>query len=464
MSLDQPVLCRRIPTPPWGDVNDRKLITFEQYASTGGYSAVRKAIDTQPPELVERVKQSALRGRGGAGFSCGLKWSFLPAPDGKRRYLAVNADESEPGTFKDRLLMDFDPHLLLEGIAICMHACRLDTTYIYIRGEYHHQAKVLEQAVTEAYANNIFGQQSILGRVNDRAPQCYVHVGAGAYICGEETGLLESLEGKRGWPRIKPPFPAVAGAFQRPTVINNVETLACLPAIIEFGAAWFKSIGRASTLGDNVPGSYGPKLFGVSGHVNRPGVYEDELGIPMSELIEKQCGGMRGGKKYKSAIPGGISMGFLGPDQYDAELDFDIGKRCNVLGLGTAGVIVMDEETSIVSATRNIARFFARESCGQCTPCREGTGWLHEMLKRIERGEGQFRDIDLMDEIARSMGAMPGTTICGLADGANWAVKTAIEKFRDEFEALCQPSLVQVNVGAEDDREGGASRTERALR
>jgi NADH-quinone oxidoreductase subunit F len=446
MTLDQPVLLKRIPTRPWGDPADRKVVSFEQFTATGGYTALRKAITIEPPKLVDMVKQSELRGRGGAGFSCGLKWTFLPAPDGDRRYLAVNADESEPGTFKDRLLMECDPHLMLEGITICMHACRLDTAYIFIRGEYHHQAKVLEEALAEAYANHIFGEQSPLGKINDRAPQCYVHRGAGAYICGEETALLEALEGKRGWPRIKPPFPAVAGAFGRPTVINNVETLACLGPIVEHGVEWFKSMGRASTMGEKVPGSYGPKLYGVSGHVNKPGVYEDHLGIPMSELIEKHCGGMRGGKKYKAAIPGGVSMGYLGPDQYDAELDFDIGRRYGVLGLGTAGVIVMDEDTSIVSMTRNIVRFFSRESCGQCTPCREGSGWLYKMLVRIERGEGTFNDIDLMDELARSMGAMPGTTICGLADGTNWAVKTAIEKFRDEFEALCKPSLVQVGV------------------
>lgn len=446
MPLESPVLCKRIPTPPWGDPADRRYVDFNRYVETGGYQALRESIKQEPKSLVELVKSSELRGRGGAGFSAGLKWSFLPDVDGEPRYLAVNADESEPGTFKDRLLMDFDPHVLLEGIAICCWACELDTAYIYIRGEYHHQARMLEKAIAEAYANDIFGDNSILGQVNGRKLNCYVHVGAGAYICGEETGLLESLEGKRGWPRIKPPFPAVKGAFGRPTVINNVETLAMLPAILENGVDWFKSIGRASTLGEKVPGSYGPKLYGVSGHVNKPGVYEDELGIAMGELIDRHCGGMRSGKKYKAAIPGGVSMGFLGTDQWDAELDFDIGKRYGVLGLGTAGVIVMDEQTSIVSATRNIVRFFSRESCGQCTPCREGGTWMYKMLCRIEAGEGKTRDLDLLDEIAQSMGAMPGTTICGLADGANWAVKTALQKFRGEFEARCRPSLVQIGV------------------
>ena len=446
MALAESVLLRRIPTPPWGNVADRKQVDYRAYVATGGYEGLKKALDMQAGEVIDMVKATELRGRGGAGFSAGLKWSFLPEPDGERRYLTVNADESEPGTFKDRLLIDFDPHLLIEGIAISCYACQIDTAYIYIRGEYHHQAKVLEAALKEAYENQIFGASSVLGQMNGRNVECYVHRGAGAYICGEETGLLESLEGKRGWPRIKPPFPAVAGLFQRPTVINNVETLAVLPDILTRGVDWFRSMGRASSLSDKAPGSYGPKLFGVSGHVNIPGVYEEELGIPMSELIEKYCGGMRGGKKYKAAVPGGISMGVLGTDQYDAELDFDIGRRYNVLGLGTAGVIVMDEDTDMVAVTRNIARFFAHESCGQCTPCREGSGWVYKVLRRIEQGDGQYKDLDLLDEIARSMGAMPGTTICGLADGVNWAVRTVLEKFRGEFESRCRASLVQVGM------------------
>jgi len=445
MAFNEPVLTRRIPTPPFGDPAERKYIPYAEYERTGGFAGLRKAVDMQPSELVDLVKSSELRGRGGAGFSAGLKWSFMPEPDGEPRYLAVNADESEPGTFKDRLLMEYDPFFLLEGIAICMKATTLDTAYIYIRGEYHYATKVLEHALAEAYENKLFGENSWLGKINDRWPNCYVHRGAGAYICGEETGLLESLEGKRGWPRIKPPFPAVKGAFNRPTVINNVETLAMLPDILDRGVDWFRSMGRPSVLSDKAPGSYGPKLYGISGHVEKPGVYEDELGLSMGELIEKHCGGVRNGKKYKAAIPGGVSMGFLGTDQWDAELDFDIGKRYNVLGLGTAGVIVMDEDTSMVTATRNIVRFFSHESCGQCTPCREGGAWMYKMLCRIEEGDGHTGDLELLDELAQSMGAMPGTTICGLADGANWAVKTALAKFRPEFEALCQPK--QVNIG-----------------
>ena len=439
MPLKEPVLCKRIPTPPWGDPADRKVIRYDEYVKTGGYLALDRALKMEPGEVVDLVKASELRGRGGAGFPAGVKWGFLPPEDGKRRYLAVNADESEPGTFKDRLLMDFDPHLVVEGIAICMHACRLDTAFFYLRGEYHQQRYVMEEAIQEAYQNRIFGPHSKLGQLNGRDPELILHRGAGAYICGEETGLLESLEGKRGWPRIKPPFPAVAGAFQRPTVINNVETVACVAPIVELGPDWFKSMGKGRPEGASlsVPASFGPKLFGVSGHVNRPGVYEEHLGIRMSDLIENLSGGMRGGKKYKAAIPGGLSTGVLGTDEYDAPLDFDIS-RFDVLGLGTAGVIVMDQDTDMVAVARNVARFFSHESCGQCTPCREGTNWMYKMLSRIEAGEGTHRDLDLLLELAGSMGALPsgrGSTICGLADGANWAIRTIVNKFWPEFEA-----------------------------
>lgn len=444
MPLQEPVLTKRIPTPPFGDFSARKLNSYADFVATGGYAALKKAIDMEPSAVIDTMKASELRGRGGAGFPAGVKWSFLPPADGKPRYLAVNSDESEPGTFKDHMLLDFDPHILLEGIAICMLACQLDTAYIYIRGEYHHQAKVLNAAIDEAYANNIFGDHSIMGKVNDRSPNCYVHRGAGAYICGEETALLNSLEGKRGWPRIKPPFPAVAGAFGRPTIINNVETLAMCGPIIDKGVDWFKSMGVARPDGvpPHVPASYGPKLIGVSGHVNRPGVYEENLGITVREMIEKYCGGMRNGKKFKSCVPGGIAMGVLGTDQIDAPLDFDIGKKFGCLGLGTAGVIVMDEDTDMVAVARNIVRFFSHESCGQCTPCREGSGWVYKTLKRIEEGNGTTADLDLLLEVSGSQGAMPGTTICGLADGTNWAVKTILNKFWSEFESRVKPSSV----------------------
>ncbi len=424
MAFSGPVLLKRIPNDP----QQRKLLRYADYVATGGYASLKKAWGMPAEDIIKLVIDSGLRGRGGAGFPCGTKWTFLPK-ESFPRYLAVNFDESEPGTFKDRYLSDYDPHVLLEGIAIAGYANKISTSYIYIRGEYHKQARILEEALQEAYANGIFGQKH---PGTDIVHNCYVHRGAGAYICGEETGLLESLEGKRGWPRIKPPFPAVAGAFAKPTIINNVETLACLPYILEHGAAWFKSMGT--------PSSAGPKLFGVSGHVNKPGVYEDELGIKMSTLIDKYCGGVKG--KYRAAIPGGVSMGILGTDQFDAQLDFDIGRKYNVLGLGTAGVIVMNDQTDLVVMLRNIVRFFAHESCGQCTPCREGTAWMHKMLNRIVAGYGTAKDFDLLLEVGLSMGSMPGTTICGLADGANWVVKTFLQKFPDDFKKRLKRDVV----------------------
>lgn len=450
-------LLKRIPTPPFGEFKDRHTVYYDEYVATGGYESLRKVLTMTPQAVIDEVKKSVLRGRGGAGFPAGVKWGFLPpVPEGKlpgdpgaERYLAVNADESEPGTFKDRLLMDFDPHGLLEGIAICCHACKLNRAYIFIRGEYHHQAHVLENALKEAYEHGIFGDKGLsntdANTGGDRfRVDCFVHRGAGAYICGEETGLLEAIEGKRGWPRIKPPFPAIKGLFGKPTIINNVETLQHLPSIFEFGADWFIGQGVDSAVGG--PPSYGTKLMGVSGHVNRPGVYECELGIPVRTLVEELCGGMRGGKKFKGAIAGGVSMGMLGPDQYEAELDFDIGRRYNVLGLGTACPTIFDEDTDMVAVARNIARFYKHESCGQCTPCREGSGWLYQLLCRIEEGHGKTKDLDLALEVATSMGSMPGTTICGLADGNNWAVRTIMNKYRDEFESRVTRSSVPVRM------------------
>jgi len=466
-TLTQHWLLKNIPTPPFGRIEDRHVVSYDEYVASGGYEGLRKTLQMKPADVVAEVKKSVLRGRGGAGFPAGVKWGFLPPAklaDGTEitddthagvealiegRYLAVNADESEPGTFKDRLLMDFDPHLMLEGIAICCYACKLNRAYIFIRGEYHHQAHVLEEALKEAYANGIFGEKSIINsEANTAGPRfqvdCYVHRSAGAYICGEETGLLEGLEGKRGWPRIKPPFPALKGLFNKPTVINNVETLAHLPDIMLHGAEWFMEQGVDSSVGG--PPSYGTKLMGVSGHVERPGCYEVELGIPLRTLVEEFCGGIRGGKKFKGAIAGGVSMGILGTDQYDAEMDFDIGRKYNVLGLGTACPTVFDEDTDMVAVARNIARFFKHESCGQCTPCREGSGWLYQLLCRIEEGNAKTKDLDLALEIATSMGSMPGTTICGLADGNNWAVRTIMNKFPDEFESRVKPTYVPVKM------------------
>jgi len=464
-----PILTARIPSWPFADPKGRHIVGYDEYVRTGtphGYEALRKALTMTPEQVTDEVKKSQLRGRGGAGFPCGLKWTFLPKPDattgdGGVRYLAINADESEPGTFKDRLLCDFDPHLVLEGIAICCYACRIQTAYFYIRGEYHHQARVMENAIKEAYAHGVFGKQGLMSGAETKNPfsngangkgwavECHVHRGAGAYICGEETALLEGLEGKRGWPRNKPPFPAIKGLFGKPTIINNVETLAHLPFIVGAegvgGADAFMGQGCESSIKGS-PASYGTKLMGVSGHVNRPGVFEFDLGIPLRVLVEKHCGGMRNGKKFKGAIPGGVSMGILGPDQYDAELDFDIGRRYNVLGLGTACPTVFDEDTDMVAVARNIARFFKHESCGQCTPCREGSGWLYQLLSRVEEGNAKTKDLDLALEIATSMGTMPGTTICGLADGNNWAIRTIMNKYRAEFESRVKPTFVPVKM------------------
>jgi NADH-quinone oxidoreductase subunit F len=423
MAFTEPVLLKRIDSDP----AKRKLHWYDDYVATGGYDALKKAVQLKPDEIIKTVTESGLRGRGGAGFSAGQKWSFIPKEKKGPHYLAVNADESEPGTFKDRYLMDFDPHSLLEGIAICSLATQCDVAYIFIRGEYHRQAQVMEHAIKEAYDHGIFGQQGVLG--SSQKVECYLHRGAGAYICGEETGLLEALEGKRGWPRNKPPFPAIAGAFARPTVINNVETLCCVPHVINRGPAWFKSMGT--------PSSPGPKLFGMSGHINKPGVYEQELGITLDFAINQLGGGMNGGK-YKACICGGISMGVLGTHQLDIKLDFDdVRFRGGCLGLGTAGMIVMNEHTDMVNALRNCVRFYAHESCGQCTPCREGSAWMHKILVRILEGNGRVRDLDMLLELEKTMGIMPGTTICGLADGTAWATRTFITKFYDEFAARC---------------------------
>jgi NADH-quinone oxidoreductase subunit F len=443
MPVTEPVLTKRIPTAPWGDPKDRHYVDADEYKKTGGWVGLEKALSMTPKELVEVVKGAQLRGRGGAGFPAGLKWSFLPEPDGGRRYLAINCDEAEPGTFKDRLLCDFDPLLVMEGIAICCWACQLDTAYFFIRGEYKHQAKTVQKAIDEAYEAGIFGGKGPLGGKVDFKIDCYLHRGAGAYICGEETGLLEAVEGKRGWPRLKPPFPAVEGLFGRPTVVNNVETLAAVPSIIEHGHEWWCGMGCESSIG--AAPSYGPKLMGVSGHVNVPGVFECDLGIPLRKLVEDYCGGMRGGKKFKGAIAGGVSMGILGADQYDAEMDFDIGKKYDVMGLGTACPTVFDEDTDMVAVARNLSRFFKNESCGQCTPCREGAQWMYKLLCRIEAGDATTKDLDLLLELAGSMGIMPGTTICGLADGHNWAVRTVVNKYRSEFEARVKPYHVAVS-------------------
>jgi NADH-quinone oxidoreductase subunit F len=392
------------------------------YLAQQGYSAWRKVLQqNDPAQVIEEVKKSGLRGRGGAGFPTGMKWSFVPRDSEKPKYLVCNADESEPGTFKDRYLIEREPHMLLEGIAIASFAIQAHRAYIYIRGEFAYGAQVLEQAIAEAEAKNLLGQR-ILGSGYDL--QVTVHRGAGAYICGEETGLLESLEGKRGWPRLKPPFPAVVGAFQSPTVVNNVETLANLPLIFSRGADWFAGIGPN-------PKNTGPKLYCVSGHVNKPGLYEFPMGKNLKELIYEECGGIRNGKKLKAVIPGGSSVPVLKADQIDVSMDFESLVAAGSM-LGSAGVIVMDEDTCMVNALYNLERFYAHESCGQCTPCREGTTWMVKILKRLEKGGGRPEDLPLLDDIARHI---TFRTICPLGDAAAMPAASFLKQFHAEFAA-----------------------------
>lgn len=425
MAEFEPVLLRRIQQPD--------SVALASYRADGGYRAIAKALDSMTPaQVIDTVKSSGLRGRGGAGFPCGVKWTFLPKDHPGPIYLCVNADESEPCTFNNRILMEQDPHQVLEGIMLASYATRASVAYIYLRYEYGRSYRVLQRAIDECYANNLLGK-NILGK--DFSLDVYLHRGAGAYICGEETGLIESLEGKRGWPRIKPPFPAVEGAFRKPTVVNNIETLACVTHVIDRGADWFKTIGiPPDPKNPRDAGSYGPKLYCISGHVNNPCCVELPLGITVRDLIEKYGGGVWKGRKAKGCIPGGISMGIMTEAEFDTPLDFNGPGKVGCLGLGTAAVTVFDETTSIVDVLHNITRFFQHESCGQCTPCREGTGWMHKIVDRMRRGEGRLEDLKVLDDVSKSIGIMPGTTICGLADGAGWPIKNAVAKFRGELE------------------------------
>jgi NADH-quinone oxidoreductase subunit F len=439
---------------------------IDEATRRGVYGHYRKALAMQPAAIVDEVKKSNLRGRGGAGFPTGMKWSFIPK-DAKQTYLVINADESEPGTCKDRELLYWDPHTLIEGIIISSYALGCTHAYIYIRGEMIREARTLQKAVDEAYA------AGHLGKVLDTAARpgwkidLTVHRGAGAYICGEETSLLNSLEGKRGWPRLKPPFPAVKGVWGEPTIVNNVETIANIPHIIEKGGQWFADLGT--------PRSGGTRILCMSGHLNKPGVYELPMGIPLREVIDKVCGGVPGGKKVKAVIPGGSSMPPLDASELDIPMEFDAlmtderikpvqvrpgvnfdmggGKILRTMA-GSGGVIVMDEDTDLVAVTARIMRFYAHESCGQCTPCREGTGWLARICTRLSRGEGRPGDVDLLASIAHGIA---GNTICPLGEAAAWPMLGFLTKFRSEFEAkirkdltperkqaLMQPPLVQI--------------------
>ncbi len=390
----------------------------------GGYTGLAKALrEHKPDEVIEIVKKSGLRGRGGAGFPTGMKWGFVPKQNGKPVYLCINADESEPGTFKDRLIIEKDPHQLIEGTIISAYALDCHQAFVYIRGEFFYGSEVLNKAASEAYEKGYLGK-NILGSGFDL--DLAVHRGAGAYICGEETALLESIEGKRGHPRLKPPFPAVVGLYGSPTVINNVETIANISHIINNGAEWYAAIG--------VERNTGTRLFGVSGHVKRRGVYELPMGTPLRELIYEHCGGMQNGRKLKAVVPGGSSVPVLTADQVDVPLDFDSIAKAGSM-LGSAGVIVMDDSTCMVKAALRISKFYAEESCGQCTQCREGTEWIHRILSRLENGNGKRGDLELLLDICANM---KGRTICPLSDAAAMPIESYIQKFYDEFAAHIQ--------------------------
>jgi NADH-quinone oxidoreductase subunit F len=403
-------------------IRERDAFTLDAYVKRGGYGALTKALGMTPDAVVDAVKASGLRGRGGAGFPTGMKWQFVDKKSPKPKYICCNADESEPGTFKDHVLMERNPHLLFEGCLIGCFAIGAKVAYIYIRGEFWHVQEVLEAELAKARAAGYIGK-NIQGTGFDC--EIYVHRGAGAYEAGEETALIESLEGKRAQPRLKPPFPAVEGLYGCPTAVNNVETLCNVPLIIERGADWFAKIGPEK--------NGGPKLFCISGHVKRPGTYEASMDVSLKDLIydEKFAGGIRGGHAMKCVIPGGSSVPVLLPHEIDVPASFDGIQKAGSL-LGSAGIIVMDETTCMVWAAENLLHFYRHESCGKCTPCREGGDWLHRILGKIERGEGQMRDLDLLLSISNNI---TGKTLCAFGDAAATPVLTTIKQFRAEYEA-----------------------------
>ena len=405
---------------------EKGSVSLDSFLRRGGYEGLRKALSIGAEAVTKEVINSELRGRGGAGFPTGRKWTFVPRDHPGPKYLVCNADESEPGTFKDREIMEVDPHLVLEGIAIASFAVGASTSYIYIRGEFVRWARILEAAIAEARERKFLGR-NILGSGFDL--DVWVYRGAGAYICGEETALLESLEGKRGFPRLKPPFPAIVGAFGKPTVVNNVETLACLPSIIMNGAVWFTSIGR--------PRNTGPKLYSVSGHVNRPGVYELPIGTTFREIIFEHCGGIRGGKALKAFFPGGSSAPVLAARDLDVRADFDACAEAGSM-LGSGGVIVLDESVDMVEVACNLAHFYAHESCGQCTPCREGADWCMDILERILEGHGRPADPETLLRICRF--ASGGMTICPLGDAFSLPISSLVGKFPEDFERRIKPA------------------------
>ncbi len=407
----------RILTEHWGK-KDSHTLAF--YLEHGGYQTLSKVFKMKPDEVIEEVKKSGLRGRGGAGFATGMKWSFVPKDNSKPHYLCINADESEPGTFKDRYILENTPHQLIEGAIICSYAIGAKAAYCYIRGEFVFPADRMEAAVQEAYQAGYLGK-NIQGSGVDL--DLYVHRGAGAYICGEETALLESLEGKRGYPRLKPPFPALVGLFGCPTVINNVETLAVTPYILNNGGEAYRKYGTEK--------SPGTKLFCVSGHVNKPGNYEVPLGYPLKKLIYEDCGGIKDGKTLKAVIPGGSSVPVLTKKEAEeVNLDYEALQSAGSM-LGSGGVIVIDETTCMVKSLLNLAHFYSHESCGQCAPCREGTGWSYKILKRIENGEGTEADLE---RLLQNADHMSGKTVCVLSDALAMPIQSFLKRFRHEFE------------------------------
>ena len=411
IATDGPILSTRFKDPEgtW----------FDAYVKDGGYASARKALSMRPAAIIDEVGKANLRGLGGAGFPSARKWSFIPKDSPKPKYLVVNADEGEPGTFKDRYILERDPHALLEGMIVAAYTIGSHKAYVYIRGEYFRSAERFGRAVEEAYAKGWLGK-NIQGSGYDL--DVVIHRGAGAYICGEETALLSSLEGGKGFPKLKPPFPAISGLFQCPTIVNNVETLACVPYILNHGAEKFAGIGT--------PKQGGTRLFSVSGHVNRPGLYEAPVSVTLRELIEKHAQGVRGGRKLKAVIPGGISAKVLTAEEIDVRMDFDSLIAAGSMA-GSGGVIVMDDTTCMVDALESATKFFAHESCGQCSPCREGTGWIHRIMRRVTDAKGRLQDLEDLLAIASDM---EGKTICVFADAAAWPVQSYIAKFRAEFE------------------------------
>ena len=427
---------------------DTEARTLDGWKKRGGYRGLEMALQMEPSAIVDVLKASGLRGRGGAGFPTGMKWSFMKPGDGKPHYLCCNADESEPGTFKDREIMRWTPHALIEGCALGAYAIGAETAYIYIRGEFTEPIKWMEAALTEAYAAGILGTNAM---GTGKTVNVYVHKGAGAYICGEETALMESLEGKRGNPRIKPPFPAVAGLFGQPTTINNVETLAAAPHILVNGAEWYKAMCLSN------PKSTGTKLFSVCGNIQRPGNYEIVMGFPFKDFLYDLCGGPPAGRKFKAIIPGGSSVPIQTVDEAEATLMDYEGFVAQGTMLGSGGVIVFDDTQSIPRQVARLTRFYAHESCGQCTQCREGTAWTTKILDRICAGSGTFEDLDTLLELAEQM---TGKTICVLSDSCAAPVVSGLQKFRHEFEALIKgkrSSTVASGSAANTSSKGAAA-------